>query len=341
MRAGAVGSSGAIAGGPAELRRLGLTVLLIGWSLLEGLGAALIMPAIVALVASNFGRVERPRAYGLVAASGAIEIADLMSGDAKVAGILLERSGDKVVAGFGVNLAAAPEIEGRTTAALGAAVTPQAFAPLLAASFARLLGAWRSATAEGFARAWLERAHPLGTPLEVHSGPGERIAGSFDGIDADRGRGLLRQRFDFRRDHGKAFACFAGARGLDGRVERQQVGLGSDALNQRNHLADLLRRLEDARADGHLDLARRMGKSRRRLWVTVHHLGRTRCHLLDRRGKSGPGVSNLRQHCWRAYPNAISVPECDTVTVPVAARVAARASLRPARAAARPSRARA
>ncbi len=31
-----------------------LAVLLIGWSLLEGIGAALIMPAIVALVASNF-----------------------------------------------------------------------------------------------------------------------------------------------------------------------------------------------------------------------------------------------------------------------------------------------
>src|SRR3954453_6892008 len=43
-----------------------LTVLLIGWSGLEGLGAALILPAIVALVASNFGRADRPRAYGLV-----------------------------------------------------------------------------------------------------------------------------------------------------------------------------------------------------------------------------------------------------------------------------------
>src|SRR5512132_3874989 len=31
-----------------------LTMLLIGWSLLEGIGAALIMPAVVALVASNF-----------------------------------------------------------------------------------------------------------------------------------------------------------------------------------------------------------------------------------------------------------------------------------------------
>ena len=52
-----------------------LAVLMIGWSLLEGIGAALIMPAIVALVAANFGKTERPRAYGLIAASGAIAVA--------------------------------------------------------------------------------------------------------------------------------------------------------------------------------------------------------------------------------------------------------------------------
>jgi MFS family permease len=52
-----------------------LTVLIIGWSCLEGLGAVLIMPAIVALVASNFAKPERPRAYGLVAAAGAIAAA--------------------------------------------------------------------------------------------------------------------------------------------------------------------------------------------------------------------------------------------------------------------------
>ena len=43
--------------------------------MLEGIGAALILPAIVALVASNFGRDERPRAYGLVASAAAIAIA--------------------------------------------------------------------------------------------------------------------------------------------------------------------------------------------------------------------------------------------------------------------------
>jgi MFS family permease len=52
-----------------------LVLLLFGWSLLEGVGAALIMPAIVALVASNFGRGQRPRGYGLVAAAGAIAVA--------------------------------------------------------------------------------------------------------------------------------------------------------------------------------------------------------------------------------------------------------------------------
>ena len=116
---------------------------------------------------------------------------DLMLGDAKAAGILLERSGDRVVAGFGVNLAVAPAIEGRRTAALGGKVAPQAFAPLLAASFARLLRAWRAAEPAAFAQAWLTRAHPIGTPLNVHAGPGERIAGSFDGIEAD---GALRLR---------------------------------------------------------------------------------------------------------------------------------------------------
>ncbi|MFE1829996.1 MFS transporter [Streptomyces yangpuensis] len=52
-----------------------LTVLLIGWSFLEGVGAALILPAIVALVAGNFPAERRPAAYGLVAAAGAIAIA--------------------------------------------------------------------------------------------------------------------------------------------------------------------------------------------------------------------------------------------------------------------------
>jgi MFS family permease len=52
-----------------------LYVLLFGWSFLEGVGAALILPAIVALVAGNFPVARRPAAYGMVAAAGAIAVA--------------------------------------------------------------------------------------------------------------------------------------------------------------------------------------------------------------------------------------------------------------------------
>lgn len=52
-----------------------LPVLLFGWSLLEGIGATLILPAIVALIAVNFGAPDRPRAFGIVSAAGAIAVA--------------------------------------------------------------------------------------------------------------------------------------------------------------------------------------------------------------------------------------------------------------------------
>jgi len=52
-----------------------LPVLLFGWSLLEGMGAALIMPAVVALVAGNFAADRRPQMYGLIASAGAIAVA--------------------------------------------------------------------------------------------------------------------------------------------------------------------------------------------------------------------------------------------------------------------------
>jgi EmrB/QacA subfamily drug resistance transporter len=52
-----------------------LAVLLLGWSFLEGIGASLIMPAIVALVAANFEPKGRSAAYGLIAAAGAMAVA--------------------------------------------------------------------------------------------------------------------------------------------------------------------------------------------------------------------------------------------------------------------------
>lgn len=118
---------------------------------------------------------------------------DLLLLGRKLAGILLERSGERVVIGFGVNLAHAPELPHRPCASLSGRITPQAFAPLLAGSFARLLGLWRKSAPALLAQAWLARAHAIGTRLSIHSTGDEMISGRFDGIDAD---GALRLRLD-------------------------------------------------------------------------------------------------------------------------------------------------
>ena len=110
---------------------------------------------------------------------------DLMLLGRKLGGILLERSGDRVAAGFGVNLASAPVLPERQAADLGGAIDPQAFAPLLAGSFARLLALWRSSGPGLLAQAWLARAHPAGTHLSVHSASDEIVSGRFEGIEAD------------------------------------------------------------------------------------------------------------------------------------------------------------
>ena len=52
-----------------------LPILILGWSFLEGIGAAMILPAVVALVAANVPVEGRPRAFGLVMGAGAIAVA--------------------------------------------------------------------------------------------------------------------------------------------------------------------------------------------------------------------------------------------------------------------------
>ena len=122
---------------------------------------------------------------------------DLILGGKKLAGILLERSGERVAAGFGVNLASAPVLPDREAARLGGQLTVPSFAPLLAASFSRLVDLWRSSDPGLIARAWLARAHPVGTQLTVHLGNREMISGRFAGLEDD---GALRLE---RTDNGE------------------------------------------------------------------------------------------------------------------------------------------
>ena len=54
-------------------------------------------------------------------------------------------------------------------------------------------------------------------------------------------RGLAGEALDFGGDHRKAAAGFTGAGGLDGGIERKQIGLRGDGLNQIDHDADAAR----------------------------------------------------------------------------------------------------
>jgi len=119
---------------------------------------------------------------------------DVMIGVAKLAGILLEREGDAVLVGIGVNLVSAPRLADRETVALSdiaAAPARDAFAATLARQFDIEIERWRNFGVAPIVQRWQDAAHPLGTPLHVGE-PGETpLEGTFAGL-TDDGALLLR-----------------------------------------------------------------------------------------------------------------------------------------------------
>ncbi|MBK6413197.1 biotin--[acetyl-CoA-carboxylase] ligase [Sphingopyxis sp.] len=116
---------------------------------------------------------------------------DLLINGAKCAGILMERAGNSVVIGIGVNLVAAPQLVDRPTATLageGASLDRDHFANALGIAMIDALWTWRQEGVASIVRAWLPLAHPLGTPLRVSE---QGIDGTFDGVADD---GALRLR---------------------------------------------------------------------------------------------------------------------------------------------------
>ena len=126
---------------------------------------------------------------------------------------------------------------------------------------------------------------------------GDLLGDVFGGL-----AGLAGQRLDLARHHGKAAAGLAGARGLDGRVERQQIGLLGDVGDQADDVADALGRLAQLlhRRVGAFGLADRLlgdGVRLRHLAVDLHHrrgklIGRRRdvAHVGGGLGRGGRGA---------------------------------------------------
>ena len=113
---------------------------------------------------------------------------DLMVSGAKLAGILLEREGNTIIAGVGVNLSVAPPVSDRRTTAMssyGPAPDRNAFAALLAEHVDRELQRWRTYGPEPLIHRWQMAAHPVGAPLCVRLPDEEPIRGAFAGLDKD------------------------------------------------------------------------------------------------------------------------------------------------------------
>ncbi len=161
---------------PGMLAEVGRWALLVAVALSDVLAAVLPDPGLVALKWPN----------------------DALLDGRKVAGILLDATATKdgaidwLVIGCGVNLAHAPDVPGRRTAAV-AEFTPPPTPKEMAAALLERLAHWRSVRAlDGFGpvrAAWLARAQPVGTKVQL-SYNGRLVGGTFAGL-ADDGSLLL------------------------------------------------------------------------------------------------------------------------------------------------------
>ena len=118
---------------------------------------------------------------------------------------------------------------------------------------------------------------------------------------ADLGGGRLAalgELADLGGDNREATAVFAGARRLDGRVERKEIGLASDLLHDRDLLGDRLHRVHGAGDGGaaRFRVLRRLARDLFRLARVVGALFDVRRHLLHR----GRGLFGGRSLLGRA-----------------------------------------
>ncbi|WP_066515558.1 biotin--[acetyl-CoA-carboxylase] ligase [Sphingobium cloacae] len=137
--------------------------------------AANAVHALVAPLAEGQARIKWPN--------------DVLVDGAKIAGILLERVGDTVVVGIGVNVKDHPRDLDRpvTSLAVQGAGEAEAGALLerLAALFAHWLAIWRAQGLEPVRTHWLLNAHPAGASMRVNQPDGQVLEGRFETLDRD------------------------------------------------------------------------------------------------------------------------------------------------------------
>lgn len=121
---------------------------------------------------------------------------DVLLNGGKLSGILLEMVREHIVVGIGVNLARAPDLPDRKTAALADMIAPptlEDFAASLAAAFDRRLESWRTYGLGATLHAFLNRSiHAQGSPVTVHDTDGSVLSGSFAGLEESDGALRLR-----------------------------------------------------------------------------------------------------------------------------------------------------
>ncbi|GLI99212.1 biotin--[acetyl-CoA-carboxylase] ligase [Sphingobium sp. BS19] len=113
---------------------------------------------------------------------------DILVGPAKLSGMLLERTGNAVVLGIGLNIMAPPVLPDRATTSLWAhgAVDTDATSMLstLAEIFAARLSQWRTYGLDPIRTLWLKAAHASGTAIRAHLPDGTELSGHFADLDA-------------------------------------------------------------------------------------------------------------------------------------------------------------
>lgn len=153
-------------------------------------------PASLSFVAALAVRDAAAEVLGSNALLGLKWPNDVLLDGGKLSGILLEMVRTSVIVGIGVNLARAPQLPDRKTAALadfGPAPDLESFAASLARHFAARLADWRTLGLGVTLQAFLNGSiHGQGSALTVHDAEGITLSGSFAGLDETDGALRLR-----------------------------------------------------------------------------------------------------------------------------------------------------